>query len=143
MKRIAVVAMLCLMFASAIDASPRSRRRARRASVPSAQFRTAELVTVASSPAMEELNKLRARRGLYPFIEDESLTKVAKHKASIQARRGRFGHPGGSMGGARFEGVGTGPNFISCYQYSTTGKYAGAASARGADGRRYYCLLIR
>lgn len=93
--------------------------------------------------ALAELNSIRARRGLRAFIEDPSLTAVALHKASIQARRGVMYHPGGSMGGARYEGVGMGPWFTTCYQYATHATYAGAASVTGANGQRFHCLLLR
>ena len=93
--------------------------------------------------AIAEVNAIRARSGLPPFIEDASLSAVAYQKASIQANRGAMGHPGGSMGGARYEGVGMGPQFIACYLRSNVGQYAGAATVRGANGQRYHCLLIR
>lgn len=93
--------------------------------------------------AIAEVNSIRARRGLPPFVEDPSLSAVAYQKASIQANRGAMGHPGGSMGGARFEGVGMGREFTSCYLYSTGGQYAGAASVPGRNGQRYHCLLVR
>lgn len=96
-----------------------------------------------SGSAMAEVNAIRMRRGLRPFIEDPALSAVARQKASIQANRGAMGHPGGSMGGARFEGVGMGAQFTSCYLTSSVGQYAGAASVRGANGRRYHCLLIK
>lgn len=93
--------------------------------------------------AMAELNYTRSRRGLPALIEDPALSAVAWQKASIQANRGAMFHPGGSMGGARFEGVGMGPQFITCYQYSNVGTYAGAATVVGRNGQRYHCLLIR
>lgn len=93
--------------------------------------------------SIAEVNAIRARRGLQPFIEDPALTAVAYRKASMQARRGRMFHPGGSMGGARYEGVGVGSRFSACYLFSQGSRYAGAATVVGRNGRRYHCLLIR
>ena len=109
------------------------------ASNPIAQSAT----EIRAGSAIAEVNALRARRGLSPLIEDASLSAVAHQKASIQAQRGAMGHPSGSMGGARYEGVGMGNQFIACYLYSNVGKYAGAATVVGANGQRYHCLLIR
>lgn len=99
--------------------------------------------TTPQNSAMAELNYTRSQRGLPALIEDPALSAVAWQKASIQANRGAMFHPGGSMGGARFEGVGMGPQFITCYQYSNVGTYAGAATVVGRNGQRYHCLLIR
>ena len=104
---------------------------------------TEVLKPVTIGAALAEVNSIRTQRGLHAFIEDESLSAVAHKKASIQANRGWMGHPGGSMGGARYEGVGVGNRFISCYLYSNVGRYAGAASVVGRNGQRYHCLLIR
>lgn len=98
---------------------------------------------VTINSALAELNAIRAQRGLHPLIEDPSLSAVARRKASIQAIRGAMFHPGGSMGGARFEGVGMGARFTTCYQDATNATYAGAATVTGRNGQRYHCLLIR
>lgn len=93
--------------------------------------------------ALAELNSLRSQRGLPALMEDPSLTAIAHQKASIQASRGAMFHPGGSLGSARYEGVGVGARFITCYQYATGILYAGAATVVGRDGQRYHCLLVR
>lgn len=93
--------------------------------------------------AIAEVNAIRARQGLPAFIEDPSLSAVAHQKATIQANRGAMFHPGGSMGGARYEGVGMGAQFTSCYLHSNIGQYAGAATVVSANGQRYHCLLIK
>ena len=93
--------------------------------------------------ALAELNSIRNRRGLHSLIEDPSLTAIARHKASIQAGRNRMYHPGGSMGSARYEGVGMGPQFTSCYQDATNVRYAGAATVASRSGNRFHCLLVR
>ena len=93
--------------------------------------------------AIAEANTLRIQRGLPPFIEDPSLSAVAYNKASIQANAGQMYHPGGSMGGARYEGVGMGQQFLTCYLYSNVGQYAGAATVVGRNGQRYHCLLVK
>ena len=105
-------------------------------------FYQANNVASSGSP-IAEVNAIRARRGLFPFIEDRALSGVAYRKASIQANRGAMGHPGGSMGGARYEGVGMGARFTSCYLFSSGGRYAGAASVRSSNGQRYHCLLVK
>jgi|GEM_PF-6228141 len=93
--------------------------------------------------ALAELNRIRASKGLRALIEDQSLSAIAHQKASIQANRGAMYHPGGSMGGARYEGVGMGPRFTTCYQDATNVTYAGAATVLGRNGTRYHCLLVR
>ena len=93
--------------------------------------------------ALTELNTIRARRGLRALIEDPSLSAIAHQKASIQANRGAMYHPGGTMGGARYEGVGMGPQFTTCYQDATNVTYAGAATVTGRNGQRYHCLLVK
>lgn len=93
--------------------------------------------------ALAELNSIRASKGIPALIEDQSLSALAHQKASIQANRGAMYHPGGSMGGARFEGVGMGPRFTSCYQDARNVTYAGAATVVGRNGQRYHCLLVR
>ncbi len=98
---------------------------------------------VTATGVMAEVNAIRARSGLPGFAEDPSLSAVAYQKASIQANRGAMGHPGGSMGGARYEGVGMGNQFTTCYLYTTAGTTAGAASVRGPNGQRYHCLLVK
>lgn len=103
-------------------------------------------VTPANQPfnsALTELNMIRARRGLRALVEDASLSAIAYRKASIQANRGVMYHPGGTMGGARFEGVGMGRQFTTCYQDARNVQYAGAATVVGRNGQRYHCLLIR
>lgn len=107
---------------------------------------TYEAPVVEATPvnsALAELNAQRAQRGLRALVEDPSLTVIARHKASIQANRGAMFHPGGSLGSARYEGVGVGARFIACYQYATGIVYAGAATVVGRNGQRYHCLLVR
>ena len=95
------------------------------------------------SSAMAELNSIRASRGLPALVEDPKLSALAHQKASMQANAGAMFHPGGTLGGARFEGVGMGPRFTTCYQDATNVRYAGAATVTGANGQRYHCLLVR
>lgn len=128
------------------DASPASAAPTTVSTAPqasAAEKPAAQKRAVSKNAALAELNALRARRGLRPFVEDPRLTTIALHKAQIQASRGQVYHPGGTMGGARFEGVGMGQSFATCYQYATNATYAGAATVRGANGRRYHCLLLR
>ena len=99
--------------------------------------------TRSSFNAIGELNRIRASRGLPALIEDPRLTAIAQRKANIQASRGAMFHPGGSMGMARFEGVGIGRRFTACYQHARNVRYAGAATAIGRNGQRFHALLIR
>ena len=107
------------------------------------QAQAASVVTKRIGSAIAELNSIRARRGLPALVEDPSLTSYAYRKASIQANRGAMYHPGGSMGGARFEGVGMGQYFTTCYADIRGSHYAGAATVVGRNGQRYHCLLVR
>jgi len=99
-------------------------------------------VSAAGSPAFAEVNRIRASRGLQPFIYEPRFQSTADRKAQIQASRGRMYHPGGSMGGARYEGVGMGNQFLTCYLNSRGPFRAAAATRVGRNGRRYHCLLI-
>ena len=98
------------------------------------------------SSALVELNQIRMRRGLLPFRHDERLARLALRKALAQASVGRMGHGPGwrlGMGGARWEGVGSGSSFRTCYMWTRGARTVGAATAIGRNGRRYHALLLR
>lgn len=98
-----------------------------------------------TSSALGHANALRARRGLGPIRHDPRLQAIVNQKAQIQADRGFYGHPGGSMGVGRWEGVGMSSSpqtFTSCYLYSGGPAVGAAATARGANGRYYHCLIL-
>lgn len=92
--------------------------------------------------ALEKANHERQRNGQRPLIPDPQLQQLALQKATIAAQRRHKNHVGGTLGGARCEGVGhTQGRFLSCC-LDTPGTYGGAAMVRGADGW-YCCLLVR
>lgn len=79
--------------------------------------------------------------------------QVAQQKANIQASRGRCFHPGGSMGGCRYEGVGGGKTAQAalnncCYSGARGSKgparaCVAAAVAQASNGWYYACRLYR
>lgn len=92
--------------------------------------------------ALAKANHERQRNGQRPLIPDPQLQQLALQKATIAAQRRHKNHVGGTLGGARCEGVGhTQGRFLSCC-LDTPGTYGGAAMVRGADGW-YCCLLVR
>lgn len=98
---------------------------------------------LSSAQAMMEVNQLRSSRGLPGFHWDEHLMQVARMRAEQLASRGQGAvHPPGSFSPARYEGVGLGHRFNTCYLYSQVGRSAGAATIE-RYGRRYHVLLIR
>jgi len=100
---------------------------------------------------LDEVNALRARRGLRPFLRDEGLTAGAQACAAARAARGQFGHtandfaflpPGASARAAGCAAYPASYGWMSCCVYDG-GTYAGAAAVTGADGRRYMHLFVR
>jgi uncharacterized protein YkwD len=92
--------------------------------------------------ALEKANHERRLRGQGPLIPDPALQQLALTKATIAAQRGNKNHIGGSLGGARAEGVGhTNGRFLSCC-LDMPATYGGAAMVKGRDGW-YCCLLVR
>lgn len=92
--------------------------------------------------ALDKANHERQRNGVGALIPDPQLQSLALHKARIAASRGYKNHVGGSLGGARAEGVGhTQGRFLSCC-LDMHATYGGAAMVQGADGW-YCCLLVR
>ncbi|HEX4592196.1 MAG TPA: hypothetical protein VH120_19840 [Gemmataceae bacterium] len=118
---------------------------------PDIQTAVAGLSYTGSGEALDEVNAARAARGLRPFIRDAYLTAGAVQAAEFRAARLIEGHtandfaalpPGGfatSAGCAAWE-PGTGWGSCCTYEQYT---YAGAAYARGRDGRRYMHLFVR
>lgn len=97
------------------------------------------------------LNAQRARQGLPPFLEDPALTAAAKSCAQIRARSCVFGHINDFAHvppGARADSAGCGCfhpgfGFMACNMDSREFRFAGAAWARGPDGRIYCHLFVR
>ena len=79
-------------------------------------------------------------------VDAESVHQIAHRKARTAARRLLRGHVGGSLGGARFEGVGWGTTpQIALRKCCYAGKRPVLAQAvyRGRDGMYYACRLYR
>jgi hypothetical protein len=92
--------------------------------------------------ALEKANYERRKNGVGNLIPDPALQQLALEKARIAAARGHKNHIGGSLGGARAEGVGhTQGRFLSCC-LDMHATYGGAAMVQGRDGW-YCCLLVR
>lgn len=92
---------------------------------------------------MEKVNHERRLNVMGPLRIDPVLHALALRKAKIAARHRHRGHIGGSLGGARAEGVGTtGGRFLSCC-LDMPATYGGAAMVQGRDGQWYCCLLVR
>lgn len=112
-------------------------------------------VALADEPydAMMELNRIRASKGLRPFIRDEGLTRGAMSAAKFRADRLIKGHtrPAGSDFGFLPRGVsadatgagGCAPfwGFMACCD-DENWRFAGAATCKGADGRLYHHLFV-
>jgi hypothetical protein len=105
----------------------------------------------ASEDALDELNAVRAARGLRPYIRDDYLTAGAKNVADFRARYLIEGHTGNDFSGlpigttASASGCAAWPagqGWGSCCTYEHW-TYAGAADAMGNDGRRYMQLFVR
>ena len=100
---------------------------------------------------LDEVNALRAARGLRPFVRDEALTQGAYACAAARAARFQFGHTANDFAflppgaGARSAGCAAYPasyGWMSCCVYDNA-TYAGAAAVTGADGKRYMQLFVR
>lgn len=101
--------------------------------------------------ALDEVNSVRAKRGLPAYIKDDSLT-IAAQQASIYRAANRIqGHtrndfaylPSGSS--ARAAGCAAWPPSLgwgACCTYDRY-TYAGASYAYGSDGQRYMHLFVR
>lgn len=102
------------------------------------------------SDALAEVNAVRAKRGLRPYVRDEGLTMAAKKCANIRAAGRIAGHiddfamlPPGVSASATGCGALT-PDWgwgTCCTTENWT--YAGAACVIGSDGKRYMHLFCR
>jgi len=92
--------------------------------------------------ALDKANHERRKNGVGNLMPDPALQQLALQKARIAAARGHKNHIGGSLGGARAEGVGhTNGRFLSCC-LDMPATYGGAAMVQGRDGW-YCCLLVK
>ena len=101
--------------------------------------------------ALDEVNVVRVRAGLRPFIRDEGLTKAATGAAMFRAERLIEGHSSNDFAfvpaGSSADAAGCGAmdaswGFRACCTHENW-TYAGAASVRGRDGRVYHHLFVR
>ncbi|QDU23254.1 hypothetical protein [Urbifossiella limnaea] len=104
-----------------------------------------------SGDGLDEVNALRAARGLRPFARDAALTEGARACAAARAARFQFGHtsndfaflpPGAAASAAGCAAYPASYGWMSCCVYDG-GTTAGAAWVAGADGKRYMQLFVR
>ena len=101
--------------------------------------------------ALQEVNAVRARSGLPPYVEDPSLTAAAQRAATYRANLLIEGHTANDFAflagsWASAAGCAAWPPHMgwgSCCTYDAGPRYAGAGWAAGRDGRRYMHLFIR
>ena len=106
---------------------------------------------LASIDGLDEVNAVRAARGLRPFVRDNNLTRAAAGCADFRAERLIAGHtsndftalPSGAYAAATGCAAWT-PDWGwgACCTYENW-TYAGAAWTTGRDGRRYMHLFVR
>jgi hypothetical protein len=101
--------------------------------------------------ALDEVNAVRAKRGLPAFQYDEGLTRAAQACAQFRADRLIQGHTSNDFAflpaGAQAPAAGCAAwepsmGWGACCTYERYA-YAGAAYALGRDGRRYMHLFVR
>jgi hypothetical protein len=109
------------------------------------------VTTAASGTALDEVNALRAARGLRPLAHDPLLTQAAGRCAAFRAEHGLFGHTsndfafvpaGGSASAAGCAAYPASYGWLSCCTFENW-TYGGAAFVTGRDGRRYMHLFVR
>lgn len=116
---------------------------------PAAETAQQEL-PVGGVEALDELNELRKKRGLKPYIRDNGLTLAAARAAKARADRLLFGHldndfvclPSGTRADAAGCAAYANTGWLSCCMWESA-TYAGAAYVVGKDGKRYMHLFIR
>lgn len=136
MQRLAIALLLTLMgCTSTVARDPNIHGRLERSNRPFSH--------TPGETVMEKVNHERRLNGQGPLKIDPKLHALALRKAKIAARRQHKGHIGGTLGGARAEGVGvTQGRFLSCC-LDMPATYGGAAMVQGWDGQWYCCLLVR
>lgn len=112
------------------------------------------VATVPAAPPvgteLDEVNALRARRGLPPYQLDPLLADAARRAAGYRAANRIEGHTrndfafvtGTTATGAGCAAWPVGAGWGSCCIYDNA-RYAGAGSKVGPDGRRYMHLFVR
>jgi hypothetical protein len=109
------------------------------------------VTTITETDALAEVNALRVRRGLRPFIRDDGLTIAAHAAATFRASARLFGHTHNDF---QFLPTGVSASSTGCAAYhpsygwmsccvNDNYTYAGAAFAMGDDGRRFMHIFVR
>lgn len=120
-------------------------------SVPAAPFAGPDGDSSASVDALDEVNAVRARAGLRPFLRCDGLTQAAKSAVTWRAARHWGGHcpgsdfahlPAGYNAGAAGCGLASHQTWSTCCTFENW-TYAGAAYAYGSNGIRYMHLFVR
>ena len=115
------------------------------------QAAVASLSNPGEGEALNEVNAVRAARGLRPFVRDAYLTAGARNAAQFRAARLIEGHTANDFGALPSGGYATAAGCAAwepsmgwgaCCTYENY-TYAGAAYAQGRDGRRYMHLFVR
>jgi hypothetical protein len=118
---------------------------------PDIRATVAKLSDPGLAEALDEVNAVRAARGLPPYVRDANLTAAATACAEFRAARLIAGHtandfaalpPGTAASAAGCAAWEPGLGWGSCCTYDRY-TYAGAAYATGRDGRRYMHLFVR
>lgn len=100
--------------------------------------------------ALDEVNAVRAKRGLKPFIRDDGLTEGAMNVAKYRANHLIAGHTHNDFSflpegvSAQAAGCAAWPpdmGWGACCTYENW-TYCGAAWAKGRDGKRYMHLFV-
>jgi hypothetical protein len=115
------------------------------------QSTTTVTASTSGSDALDEVNALRASRGLRPFVRDEGLTQAAQSCAAFRAEHFLFGHTSNDFS---FVPAGTYASSAGCAAYPPSFgwmsccvndgyTYGGAAWVMGRDGKRYMHLFVR
>ena len=106
--------------------------------------------TPAAEEALKEVNAARRRHGLQPYRYSKSLTAAAKRCADYRAARLMAGHTHNDFVVGRVNAPAAGcaawkPSlgWGACCTYDREYRHAGAAWAKGRDGRRYMHLFVR
>lgn len=105
----------------------------------------------AGTDALDEVNAVRARRGLPAFQRDPALSTAASKAADFRAARHLAGHTSNDFG---FVPPGSSATAAGCAAWTPDWGWgscctfehwrtAGAAWAMGRDGRRYMHLYVR
>jgi hypothetical protein len=105
-------------------------------------------IAKADGDGLDEVNALRASRGLKPFLRDEGLTEAARLCSQFRASYSLFGHTNNDFAFCKVHCDATGCaaypvryGWMSCCTYENYTS-AGAYWTDGRDGKRYMHLFV-